>query len=100
MQLQHDAAGKLKDRLGTLRKEVYLKLYSDIKALQGHLGMLSAKDPTSPEFGIPVQVVIAQLARVQLVGGSEVMKHAGEPSASFTGVTVFPHGGYKAHVRA
>ncbi|AVQ05316.1 TPA: hypothetical protein HH295_17775 [Xanthomonas vasicola pv. zeae] len=100
MQLQHDAAGKLKDRLGTLRKEVYLKLYSDIKALQGHLGMLSAKDPTSPEFGIPVQVVIAQLARVQLVGGSEVMKHAGEPSASFTGVTVFAHGGCKAHVRA
>lgn len=84
MQLQHDAAEKLKDRLGVLRKEVYLQLYSDITALQAHLGILSAKDPTSPEFGVPVQVVIAQLARVQLVGGSEVMKHADELSASFT----------------
>ncbi|WP_238692069.1 FUSC family protein [Xanthomonas arboricola] len=84
MQLQHDAAEKLKDRLGSLRKEVYLQLYSDITALQGHLGALSAKDPTSPEFAAPIQAVISQLARVQLVGGSEVMKQADELSASFT----------------
>jgi len=84
MQLEHDAGEKLKDRLGTLRKEIYLQLYSDISALQGHLGALSAKDPTSPEFAAPVQVVNAQLAKVQLVGGTEVMEHAGELMALFT----------------
>lgn len=84
MQLQHDSTEKLKDRLSTLRKEVYLQLYSDVTVLQGHLGALSTKDPTSPEFGAPIQAVIAQLARVQLVGGAEVMEQASELSAAFT----------------
>jgi hypothetical protein len=84
MQLSHDASEKLKDRLGALRKEVYLQLYSDINTLQGHLGALSAKDPTSPEFAEPVQAVITQLAKVQLVGGAEVMDHASELTALFT----------------
>lgn len=84
MQLEHDADEKLKDRLGALRKEVYLQLYSDITAIQGHLGALSSKDPTSPEFAAPVQAVNTQLAKVQLVGGPEVMEHAGELTALFT----------------
>lgn len=83
-QLNHDGNEKLKDRLGALRKEVYLQLYSDITAIQGHLGALSAKDPTSPEFSEPVQAVNAQLAKVQLVGGTEVMEHASELTALFT----------------
>ncbi len=84
IQLQHDANEKLKDRLASLRKEVYLQLYSDISVLQGHLGALSAKDPTSPEFAAPIQAVISQLARVQLVGDSDVMENAAELSAVFT----------------
>lgn len=84
IQLEHDAIEKLKDRLGVLRKEVYLQLYSDIAAMQGHLGALSSKDPTSPEFGSPVQTVNAQLAKVQLVGSDEVMKHASELQALYT----------------
>ena len=84
MQLQHDATEKLNDRLGALRKEVYLQLYSDITALQGHLGSLSAKDPTTPEFSAPIQAVVTQLAKVQLVGSAEVMEQASELSAAFT----------------
>ena len=84
IQLKHDADEKLKDRLGVLRKEVYLQLYSDITALQGHLGALSSKDPTSPEFGLPVQAVNTQLAKVQLVGSEEVMRHASELQALYT----------------
>lgn len=83
MQLQHDSSEKLKDRLSALRKEVYLQLYNDITALQGHLGALSAKDPTSPEFATPIQAVLAQLAKVQLVGSAEVMAQASELSAGF-----------------
>lgn len=84
IQLDHDAREKIEDRLGLLRKEVYLQLYSDITALQGHLGALSAKDPTSPEFAEPVLAVNAQLAKVQLVGGAEVMEQASELTALFT----------------
>lgn len=84
IQLKHDADEKLKDRLGVLRKEVYLQLYSDITALQGHLGALSSKDPTSPEFGLPVQAVNTQLAKVQLAGSEEVMRHASELQALYT----------------
>jgi hypothetical protein len=84
IQLEHDAREKLKDRLGLLRKEVYLQLYSDIAAMQGHLGSLSSKDPTSPDFGAPVQAANTQLAKVQLVGSDEVMKHASELQALYT----------------
>ncbi|GAB3310482.1 hypothetical protein GCM10027564_15620 [Luteimonas notoginsengisoli] len=84
IQLEHDAREKLKDRLGLLRKEVYLQLYSDIAAMQGHLGSLSSKDPTSPDFGAPVQGANTQLAKVQLVGSDEVMKHASELQALYT----------------
>lgn len=84
IQLKHDAAEKLKDRLGVLRKEVYLQLYSDITAMQGHLGALSSKDPTSPDFGAPVQATNSQLAKVQLVGSDEVMHHASELQALYT----------------
>lgn len=83
-QLDHDAAEKLKDRLSVLRKEVYLQLYSDIAAMQGHLGALSSKDPTSPEFGAPVQAVNSQLSKVLMVGNDEVMKHASELQALYT----------------
>jgi hypothetical protein len=84
IQLEHDATEKLKDRLSVLRKEVYLQLYSDITAIQGHLGALSSKDPTSPEFGAPVQTANSQLAKVQLVGSDEVMRHASELQALYT----------------
>lgn len=84
IQLDHDANEKLKDRLGLLRKEVYLQLFSDISALQAHLGSLSAKDPTSPEFSAPIQAANEQLAKAQLVGGKDVMDISGELMARFT----------------
>lgn len=84
MQLKHDTNQKLKDRLSFLRKEVYLQLYSDLTAMQGHLGALSEKDPASPEFAAPVQAANTQLAKVQLVGGNEVMKNASELQALYT----------------
>lgn len=84
IQLDHDANEKLKDRLGLLRKEVYLQLFSDISTLQAHLGSLSAKDPTSPEFSAPIQAANEQLAKAQLVGGKDVMDISGELMARFT----------------
>lgn len=84
IQLGHDADEKIKDRLGVLRKEVYLQLFSDISTLQAHLGSLSAKDPTSPEFSAPIQSANQQLAKAQLVGGKEVMEISSELMARFT----------------
>lgn len=83
-QLAHDSQEKLNDRLATLRKEVYLQLFSDMSAMQGHLGALASKDPTNPEFGTPIQTANAQLSKVQLVGGEEAMKHASELIALYT----------------
>ena len=83
-QLAHDSREKINDRLATLRKEVYLQLISDVSAMQGHLGALASKDPTSPEFSAPIQTANAQLSKVQLVGGAEAMKHASELMALYT----------------
>lgn len=83
-QLEHDTKERLQDRISGLRREVYLKLSADITTLQSHLGALATKDPTSAEFAAPVQEVIAQLTKTQLVGGDEVVEQACELTALFT----------------
>lgn len=83
-QLGHDSKEKLQDRLAALRREVYLPLYMDLTTMQGHLGALASKDPTSSDFAAPIQAVTAQLSKVQLVGGPEAMKHASELTALYT----------------
>lgn len=83
-QLAHDAKEKLKDRLASLRREVYLALLSDLGAMQGHLGSLAFKDPTSPDFLAPIQKANEQLSKVLLVGERETIEHASELSTLYT----------------
>lgn len=83
-QLKHDSNEKYKERLGSLRKDVYLQIYSSICEFQMHMGSLASKDPSSPEFAQPFQELSSQLSRVQLVGGQEVAQSAGRFAAAAT----------------
>ena len=82
-QLEHDAREKHSDRLASLRKDVYLKLVTEMNRANAHLGTLAAKDPADGTFGEPLQAVIAELAKVQLIGSRETSAHAAELTALY-----------------
>lgn len=82
-QLRHDSSEKQKDRVGLLRKEVYLQLFQELAEAGGHLGALAGKDPVKDNLGEPFQRVIGQLSKVQLVGLQQTALLAGELSSLY-----------------
>lgn len=82
-QLKHDAREKHRDRLATLRRDVYLKLVAETNRANGYLGSLAAKDPTEGDFGEPLQAAIAELTKVQLIGSREASAAAAELTALY-----------------
>jgi hypothetical protein len=82
-QLRHDAAEKQRDRVAALRKEVYLTLFEELSSVSGHLGALAGKDPVTENLGAPLQGVMSQLGKVQLVGAQQTALLAGELSSLY-----------------
>lgn len=82
-QLQHDAREKHRDRLASLRRDVYLSLVAETNRANGYLGSLAAKDPTEENFGEPLQAAIAELSKVQLIGSREAAAAAAELTALY-----------------
>lgn len=82
-QLMHDRTERQRDRLASLRREVYLHLFEELSAVSSHLGSLAGKDPVTENLGGPLQSAMAQLAKVQLVGNEQTAIFAGELSSQF-----------------
>lgn len=82
-QLRHDSGEKHRDRISQLRREVYLKLATQMTYAGGHLGSLAGKDPTAEDLGGPLQEAMAELARAQLVGSRETAALAAEIAAIY-----------------
>lgn len=82
-QLRHDSSEKQRDRVAALRKEVYLKLFEELSAVSAHLGALAGKDPVTENLGAPLQDVMSQLGKVQLVGAQQTALLAGEVSSLY-----------------
>lgn len=82
-QLRHDSGEKYRDRISELRKEVYLKLVTQMTLAGGHFGSLAGKDPTSADFAGPLQMVMSELAKAQLVGSRETAALAADMTAIY-----------------
>lgn len=82
-QLRHDAGEKQRDRIAALRKEVYLTLFEEMTAVSGHLGSLAGKDPVTENLGGPLQALMAQLGKVQLVASQQTALFAAELSSLY-----------------
>ncbi len=82
-QLKHDAREKHSDRLASLRRDVYLKLVTDLNRANGLLGALAATDPTDGQFAEPIQTAISELAKLQLIGSRETASLAAEMTALY-----------------
>lgn len=87
-QLRHDAAEKQRDRIASLRRDVYLQLFEELSAVSGHLGSLAGKDPVAENLAGPLQQAMSQLGKVQLVGDQQTAILAGE-LASQIGESLF-----------
>ncbi len=79
-QLRHDSAEKQRDRIAALRKEVYLQLFEEMSAVSVHLGTLAAKNPATENLSAPLQGLMSQLGKVQLIGTQQTALLAGELS--------------------
>ena len=67
--LEHDATENAKERLATLRRELYLKAVdANVRGL-AYFGTLPQSDLTKPEADAPFRNVLAIGAQLQLVSG-------------------------------
>lgn len=82
-QLRHDSEEKHRDRISQLRRDVYLRLATQMTYAGGHLGSLASKDPTTEDLGGPLQDAMAELAKAQLVGSRETAALAAEMAAAY-----------------
>jgi hypothetical protein len=67
LQLQHDAAEKLKERTGILRREVYLCAAEELIKASNFLGSLSQQDLTKTNIAEGFQGFFAAATKLQLV---------------------------------
>lgn len=71
LQLQHDAAEKSKERIATLRRDVYFRTVEELVKANAHLAGLPQKDLAKENFGDGLQDFFSASARLQLVAEPE-----------------------------
>jgi len=67
IQLHHDADQKARERIATMRREVYLKAVEELTKANSHLAGLSQMDPTKTNLAEGLQGFFAAAAKLQLV---------------------------------
>lgn len=77
-QLEHDAKEKSKDRITSLRREVYLKYVEDIAFAFGNLSKLQSIDPTKENAGDLLTNYLSSSAKIGLIAPPETSKLASD----------------------
>ncbi len=71
MQLKHDAGEKSKDRLTTMRREVYLRMVEELMSINGYLAALPSYDLEPINIAKKLEAFMTASARLQLVAEPE-----------------------------
>lgn len=77
-QLSHDSEEKAKDRINSLRKDVYLKAAEEMAKVNGYLGKITQIDPAKENIGDGLSEFFAASAKLQLVCQTNTALLAGE----------------------
>lgn len=77
-QLSHDSEEKEKERINSLRKDVYLKAAEEMAKVSGYLGKIPQMDPTKETIGDGLSEFFAVAAKLQLVSQPNTSQLAGE----------------------
>lgn len=83
IQLKHDAEEKAKDKISTLRKEVYLKAVEDISLVNIQFSAIASRDLTKTDLNTELQVITASMEKLKIVAEPETAKVAGELSQAY-----------------
>ena len=83
LQLAHDAQEKNKERIHSLRSEVYLRVVEYIEATNIHLSSLSNRDLTKSDMSTELQVISGAMAKLKLVAEPQTSKIANELGIAF-----------------
>ena len=86
LQLEHDAQQKNKERIHSLRSEVYLRVVEYIETTNIHLSSLSTRDLTKSDMSAELQVISGAMAKLKLVAEPETSKIATELGVAFGAV--------------
>lgn len=77
-QFSHDSEEKAKDRIHSLRKEVYLKAAEEMAKANGYLGKIAQMDASKENVGDGLSEFFAASAKLQLVCQPNTAQLAGE----------------------
>lgn len=77
-QLSHDSEEKGKDRINSVRKDVYLKAAEEMAKANGYLGKIPQLDPTKENLGDGLSEFFAAAAKLQLVSQPNTALLTGE----------------------
>ncbi len=77
-QLDHDSEEKQKDRIGSLRRDVYLNAVEEMAKANSHLGKLPQIDPAKQSIDAGLSGFFAASAKLQLVCQTETASVIGE----------------------
>lgn len=77
-QLSHDAEEKQKDRINSLRKDIYLKATEEIAKVNIYLGKIPQLDPVTHNIADGLSEFFAASAKLQLVAQPETVRLSGE----------------------
>ena len=86
LQLRHDADEKSKERVYSLRSNVYLGVAEYIETTNIHLSTLSGRDLTKLDMSMELQAIAGAMAKLKLVAGAETSKVATELGSAFGSV--------------
>ena len=86
LQLRHDADEKNKERIYSLRSNVYLIVAEYIETTNIHLSTLSGRDLTKLDMSMELQAIGGAMAKLKLVAGAETSKIATELGNAFGSV--------------
>jgi hypothetical protein len=85
-QLQHDAREKSRDRIMSIRREVYLQVVADIEITNIHIGNLAQRDLTELNISSELQAISSSIAKLKLVAEPGTAKLAAQLSMAFGAV--------------
>jgi hypothetical protein len=83
LQLNHDASEKAKEKISSLRREVYLKAIEDIEVATLHISNLVNRDLTNLNLTSEIQVITGSIEKLRLVSEPKTSILVGDLGVEF-----------------
>lgn len=83
IQLSHDGKERAKDKISSIRKEVYLKAVEDIATTNIHVATIADRDLTKSDMNLEFQTIAATMEKLKIVAEPKTALLAAELNVQF-----------------